>query len=236
MCDKRVGVYQIVNTATGGRYIGSSKNLAKRLREHKNTLDNDTHRNRHLLRAWRKYGSDVFVFSVLEYTREEDRLLKEQEYLDAFRVMEGWQHLYNIQESTTSGVWSPETVEKRSGVNSTSSIFSVADVKRIRERYRAGETQGVLASEFNCSRAAILKIVCGKSYKNCAGPITKAGTGARPASGIGNGKSKVTKECVLEIRRLYALGNITQKKLAEMFGVNSPNISHIVNRTTWAHV
>jgi len=55
--------------------------------------------------------------------------------------------------------------------------------------------------------------------------------------GINNGNSKLTKEQVLEIRRLYALeDHLSQVKLGILFGVSSKAIGLIVNRKHWKHI
>lgn len=48
------------------------------------------------------------------------------------------------------------------------------------------------------------------------------------------GKSKLIAEQVLEIRRLYATGTITQAALAQRFGVKIQAISDITRRKNWA--
>lgn len=46
----------------------------------------------------------------------------------------------------------------------------------------------------------------------------------------------VSAEQVIEIRRLYAVGDITQADLAKQFGMSRRGISLITTRTTWDHV
>ena len=48
--------------------------------------------------------------------------------------------------------------------------------------------------------------------------------------------AKLAEVDVLEIRRLYAAGGISQRKLAKEFGVSKSLIGYIVSRTLWAHV
>lgn len=48
--------------------------------------------------------------------------------------------------------------------------------------------------------------------------------------------AKLTAEMVLAIRGAWNSGTVTQRQLAEAFGVNGPSISHIVNRRTWRHI
>ena len=50
------------------------------------------------------------------------------------------------------------------------------------------------------------------------------------------GRSKLTEEQALEIRRLYAAGDHTQRQLSEKFGTDRSNIGQIVRRVTWRHI
>jgi group I intron endonuclease len=77
------GIYQIVNTINGKKYVGSSQNIQKRWRsEHRYFLRKNKHCNRHLQAAWNKYGGSVFDLQVLEYCQVEDLFIIEQYYLD----------------------------------------------------------------------------------------------------------------------------------------------------------
>ncbi len=48
--------------------------------------------------------------------------------------------------------------------------------------------------------------------------------------------AKLTETDVLEIRRLYAQGGVSQSKLAAQFGVDQTGISAIIRRFTWKHI
>lgn len=61
------GIYYIKNLVNGKKYIGSSKNLTKRLRDHKSALRVGRHHNIHLQRAWNKYGEENFKFVSKEF-------------------------------------------------------------------------------------------------------------------------------------------------------------------------
>lgn len=60
------GIYKILNTKNGKFYIGSSKNLRKRLYEHFRELNLGIHSNKHLQNAWIKYGKEGFKFCILK--------------------------------------------------------------------------------------------------------------------------------------------------------------------------
>jgi group I intron endonuclease len=77
-----VGIYRIKNLVNGKIYYGSSKDIKKRWRTHKNKLNNGKHHNSPLLNAWNKYGEENFIFEIIELCDEKILLEREQYYLD----------------------------------------------------------------------------------------------------------------------------------------------------------
>lgn len=59
---------------------------------------------------------------------------------------------------------------------------------------------------------------------------------ARPMRGEANGRAKLCKDDVKEIRSLYAGGGYSQPRLAERFGVTHVLIGKIVRRELWKEV
>lgn len=82
---KDCGVYKITNIITSDFYIGSANNIKYRFSQHRRTLSNNTHRNRHLQRAWNKYGGQAFEFSVILLCDVDDKLYYEQVLLNALK-------------------------------------------------------------------------------------------------------------------------------------------------------
>jgi len=76
------GVYEIENSLSMKRYVGSSVNIENRWRRHKTDLRKNRHHSQYLQRAWNKYGENSFAFNVLVVC--ERRFLQEYEqwYLD----------------------------------------------------------------------------------------------------------------------------------------------------------
>lgn len=54
------GIYCIRNKINNNKYIGQSVNIEKRFETHKHFLNKNSHHNRHLRRAWDKYGEHSF--------------------------------------------------------------------------------------------------------------------------------------------------------------------------------
>lgn len=79
------GIYQIVNTVNGKRYVGSAKSFAGRWSTHRSRLKTGRHHNRHLQSSWAKYGAAAFAFQKLIVCAQEDLLLYEQIAIDVLR-------------------------------------------------------------------------------------------------------------------------------------------------------
>ncbi len=107
------GVYAITNTITGVAYIGQTNNMRVRWSSHRRDLNNGSHRNCYLLHAWKKYGADAFVFSVLHNMAD----LPSEELAQALNAAEIHElslrpKAYNLMEAGFSGMLaSPETKE-----------------------------------------------------------------------------------------------------------------------------
>jgi len=80
--NEKCGIYIITNLVNGNRYIGSAKNLGKRLYDHVWDLDKNVHPNNHLQNAWNKYKKDNFEYGILEYCNTDVRLSREKYYID----------------------------------------------------------------------------------------------------------------------------------------------------------
>ncbi len=81
------GIYQIRNKRNTKLYIGSCADInyggiQHRWTKHRNDLAQNRHHSIKLQRAWNKYGSDVFIFEILEYCNPDICIEREQYYLD----------------------------------------------------------------------------------------------------------------------------------------------------------
>lgn len=79
----KAGVYCI--TCNGHNYIGSSKNLYARLREHKSRLLSGKHPNDFMLRTFKKYGIHSFNYEILEFCSPDKRIQREKYYIDTLK-------------------------------------------------------------------------------------------------------------------------------------------------------
>lgn len=87
-----VGIYKIVHNDSGKVYVGSSKNIENRHKNHLYMLKNRMHHSVKLQNAHNKYGGDSFVFETIELCEESDLLVREQYWMD---TLEAYSKGYN---------------------------------------------------------------------------------------------------------------------------------------------
>lgn len=96
------GIYSITNTINQKKYIGSSKHIYSRWREHKRLLKKNKHHSGHLQKSWNKYGEDSFKFDVVCECDCSELLLKEQYYIDYYKSYQE-EFGYNISSTAKGG-------------------------------------------------------------------------------------------------------------------------------------
>ena len=78
-------VYKITNTVTGDFYIGSSKDVKKRWKEHKCPSSLKRFPNNQLYQDMQKYGVDKFDFQILEVVEEGSLKVAEQQFIETLK-------------------------------------------------------------------------------------------------------------------------------------------------------
>lgn len=80
-----IGIYKITNTINGDCYIGSSKDIEHRWKQHLYLSQKQgKHYKYHLYRALRKFGIENFSFAILELCQEEQLIELEQKYYSIY--------------------------------------------------------------------------------------------------------------------------------------------------------
>lgn len=74
---RRPGVYFIKCIKNGYIYIGSSKNIYSRYRQHYNKLKRNCHFNKELQSDFNKFGEDSFIFRSIKFCNCEDLIFNE---------------------------------------------------------------------------------------------------------------------------------------------------------------
>ena len=79
------GVYKITNTVTGDFYIGSSKNVKSRWKDHKKPSIWKRYPNNPMYQDMQKYGVDKFEFQILAEVEEGKLKETEQEFIEKLK-------------------------------------------------------------------------------------------------------------------------------------------------------
>lgn len=111
-----IGIYKIENLYNGKVYIGQSVNIENRWQSHIHALEINEHSNKHLQNSWNKYGSSVFIFTVLEECTEDKLTEREQYWIDYYGGINSDKN-YNNRDAGNKGSLSAETKEKLREIN-----------------------------------------------------------------------------------------------------------------------
>ena len=85
MRTKDAGIYAILNTISGRRYVGQSIDVHRRGNKHFSDLLRGAHHCEHLQRAFLKYGKEAFQHVVLEVCNPEKLTEREQYWMDYYK-------------------------------------------------------------------------------------------------------------------------------------------------------
>jgi len=108
-----IGVYCILNTVNGKRYIGSTvDSFGKRWRWHRASLDKGTHHSVILQNAWNKYGAAAFEVSILLVTDRASAIDEEQRFIDMYQSSDR-KHGYNVLPNARSRIGHFHSAESR---------------------------------------------------------------------------------------------------------------------------
>ena len=85
MAEKISAVYKITNTVTNDFYIGSSKDVKRRWREHKRPSVWNRYPNKQLYHDMRKYSVEKFEFDILCEVEPDKLKEKEQKFIETLK-------------------------------------------------------------------------------------------------------------------------------------------------------
>ncbi len=242
------GVYFIKNIIDGKMYIGSSKHIEKRLREHIGNLNNNKHCNRHLQFAWNKYGENNFRFGIIEETDDDSnfRIKKEQECIDYFETsnqLKGYNlahargGVYHITDATKekirkahTGKKMPEKYVKELSARMSGSgnpFYGRTHKKESKEKMSASHKGKKLSEETKqkLKKCGGTKYYTAETYKK----LSLANRGE-------NSSSSILKESdVICILQKIKNGEM-QRKIAKEYNVRESEITRIKQRKRWGYL
>lgn len=247
------GIYEIVNTINGKKYIGSSKQLNIRKTRHFSNLRNNRHANSHLQNSFNKYGEENFEFSVILYCDKNDLEGYEQSWLNNTNARIN-QDYYNESDNADrppivagkeSHFWKGGKV-KIVCKNCSDDIFVFPSKKENVKFCNQDCYSYWLSNELNKEnhpnwrggKEKLLCKECGDKYKVCKSEADNSKFCSLKCSNQGqnHGRSKLNRDDVEQIKRLLKRGNLTQQKISDRFEVDRTTISDIKRNKSWSHI
>lgn len=180
------GIYEILNTVNGHRYVGHTSNFARRWREHRNALRRNGRRTRILQNAWNKDGEAAFRFNVLMLCENTDLVKYEQMHMD------GLAPEYNLAPAAGSCLGVKMSAEARARM----SIIRTGMRYPNRQRMAAETKARISASKLGVRHARPRSAEhCQKISRNLKGRVLSAERCAAMARGqTGTRRSAQTRE------------------------------------------
>lgn len=238
---KQIGIYKIINNINNKFYIGStSVSFKQRWSTHKRDLNKDIHINKHLQRAWNKYGKEFFIFEIIEVVEDKNKIIeKEQYYLDLYKPYD--RNIgYNSYPTAGSPLGSKHTIETKQKMSKTqqeikvigekcsNAKFTNDEVRKIRELYNNGENLNNIALLYDVKYIAIFNIVRNKTYNFDNKEIIKI----RRDSDV-YFFTKLNYNSAKKIRYSYYNDIKTIRELAILYNVTEKTIRNILRNKTF---
>jgi len=169
---ENTGVYSITNQLTGMIYIGSSKNIIDRFRNHKGYLKLGRHHNKQLQNSWNTHGEKAFIFNIIEKCQINELTSREQFWMDrlgATKTKTGF-NILPFAHKQTKNAWNCMICEK------TAKPLRKGRCHACDEYYRRHRSERPYKENaFKENHELILKLICTR----CGRPVTIAGYAAK---------------------------------------------------------
>lgn len=229
-----IGLYAIVHAPTNKAYVGSSKDIQKRLACHASFLRRGKHHCAHLQNAYRLYGQSAFTFKVLATcdTRDEAQEL-EQAVLDIW-----YGGLYNASKRADHlhrlGRPLPEEVKAKIGAKNSGAIRSVEQRQKIaqslKDRYASGMVSPQRGKKHTEETKAKIKAKRALQGATNRGYVASAQTRQKQAlAKIGN-RCHAKTVCT-DVACFFGLDTA-----AKHYGVSAPTFRKMMARNGWGFV
>lgn len=249
------GIYQIRNKIDNKIYIGSAINLKRRKGQHFHKLIKNKHCNKYLQFSFNKNGKDNFLFEIIEYTKKENLIEREQYYID---ILNPEYNVCKIAGNNLGLIHSEETKTKLSEINKGKKLSN--ETKQKMSNTRRGKKRPEMVGRFSGKNSPMYgkhlseetkdKIrISKKNYRHSEetkrkistsnkGKVTSQETRKKLSlskRGEKNPFSKLTEDQVLEIVKKYNDG-ARKTHLSKEYGVCFATIHNILNGKIWSYL
>lgn len=220
-----IGIYCLLSVINDKVYIGQSRNIERRIKQHISDLTNSRHYNQHLQRAFDKYGLDNFIFSPMLECDENKLDYYEVKYISDFDSTNPNKG-YNLDSGGNKNKKpSEETAmkirEAFKGENhpyyGTGALDKVGGVQFIKSEIAKGNTQEAIAKKAGVTRKALYNYL---EVRN----ISWQDLGGRSKTDGKLGKSVFEELGGIDFIKAEIRKGKTKKKIAMEAGVSSPSL------------
>lgn len=248
------GIYKITCTANNKIYIGSARDISNRIARHRTDLKNSKHHNILLQRAYHKYGSEKFIFEVLEVLQNLEELInREQHYLDNLKAYDT-RFGFNLAKEAGSclGVRVSEETKQKISKALLGKKHSEETKCKISESHLGKTISEEHLDKMQQGRIEYIKenghpmLGQGKSqetvtkwresFKDYKPTVETKAKMSVKQKGVNNPSAKLTDEIVIEILDLNKLNIHKVQELADMFLVSKGTVENILYGRTWKHI
>ena len=217
----KTGVYCILNTIDGKRYVGQSCYMDKRRLRHFSDLVGGKHYNSHLQKAFIKYGRESFEWHILEEVPEEMLDIRERVWIEYYQSNN---HQFGYNNETGGCLLKHHSEETRRKMSEARKNPSVETRMRL-SKAKKGKPSGHLGKHHSSeARRKISESLIGNSY--CLGKHF-SDEGRRRMSEAHKGKSwsEAQKEAQRWIVHNHFLGKHHSKETRLKISESTKNMS-----------
>lgn len=223
-----IGIYCIENLINGHKYIGASKHIEQRWKEHIRDAKNFTQPNKSLYQAFLKYGTENFSFYILQECQEDELWELEKYYIKQYDTF------CNGYNETMGGQY-PTNCYHPSGDKHPNSLITENIAKNIiKDLANSRDSFKTIADKYNCSIDIIKDINTLKTHKY----LHNYSSNIRDSNKVKRNSSfeKLTAQQVHEIINLLIFTDQTYTEIGKKYNVSHQTISRINKCQTWTEL
>lgn len=226
-------IYYIKNINNNKLYIGSTRNVLSRLKNHLYELQSATHSAANLQIDYLKHGWNVFEFDIIEIVKDK-KLLNEKEnhYINTYNTLDS-SFGYNTLRPSLSA---KKKSKPSKTPNLSSAKLSAVNVLEIKEKISQGIPLYIIAEEYGVHDGTISSIKTGATWSHLKSNYDPLLKDIKPDyRGENNACSKLTEYDVKIIKkRIDDKEQLTS--IARDYNVSRTLIGHIKRGKLWSHV
>jgi group I intron endonuclease len=212
------GIYWFRNKVNGKIYIGQSKYLNTRYREHKCELLKGIHHNTYLQKSVDKYGFENFEYRILKRCPVDELDYWEEFYIKKYETLNR-EKGYNIKQAGNESEMPEEVKKKIQQANlGKNGKLTAEQVERIKLDFLNGIDGHILADEYGVDFTTINKITRCVNWKQVRPDLENQ---------LLSYYDRKEKETACKVKELYSIG-YSVNKIEEVLQVGNKTVKRIL--------